>query len=372
MNSDAHKEHLYALILAGGGGTRLWPKSTNKTPKQFLKMFEGKTLMQITYKRFRKILPREKIYCVTVSNAYKKEILNELPSFLSDNIIVEPARRETGPAHGLGAAYIYKKDPDAVIVTEAADRLVKPVPTYLKTLKAAAKVAYEDRVLIAIGVEARYPHTGLGHIKRGIKIKEVNGINFFKLDKFVEKPPLILAKKYTASPNYYWNAGQFVWRADTLLNSLATHAPKIKSNLDDISLAFGTKNEKQELKKAYKKMPKIAIDYAIAEKEKNMVVAVADFFWTDIGDWKEVWENSKKDHLGNVIIDGNEPGGEIINIDTSDALIHTNGRLIAVIDVDNIIVIDTNDALLVCSKSKAQNVKQIVNRLKELKKEEYL
>jgi len=372
MTSEAYKEHLYALILAGGGGTRLWPKSTNKTPKQFLKIFENKTLMQITYKRFRKTLPKERIYCVTVSDAYKKEILKEIPGFLAENIIVEPARRETGPAHGLGAMVIYQKDPDAVIVTEAADRLVKPVPTYLKTLKAAAKVAYEDKTLIAIGVEARYPHTGLGHIKRGKKIKDERDINFYKIEKFVEKPPLKLARIYTASPKYYWNAGQFVWRADSLLASLSRHAPEIKSNLDDIAKALGTKDELKQIKSSYEKMPKIAIDYAVAEKEKNMMVGVADFFWTDIGDWKEVWENLKKDHMGNVIIDGSEPGGEIINMDTSDALIHTNGRLIAVIDVDNVVVVDTKDALLVCSKSKAQNVKQIVKKLKELKKEEYL
>ncbi len=372
MNGEAYKEHLYALILAGGGGTRLWPKSTNKTPKQFLKMFESRTLMQITYERFRKTLPRERIFCVTVSDTYKNEILKEIPGFLSKNILVEPARRETGPAHGLGAAYIHKKDPDAVIVTEAADRLVRPVPTYLKTLKAAAKVAYEDGVLIAIGVEARYPHTGLGHIKRGKKVKEENGINFYRLEKFVEKPPLNLAKKYTASRDYYWNAGQFVWRADSLLASLTKHAPDVKCHLDDIVLALGTKDEVRQIRASYEKMPKIAIDYAVAEKEKNMMVCVADFFWTDIGDWKEVWENSKKDHMGNVIIDGGEPGGHIINLDTSEALIHTDGRLIAVIDVDNVVVVDTKEALLVCSKSKAQNVKQIVARLKELKKEEYL
>ncbi len=372
MNNKDYKEHLYVLILAGGGGTRLWPKSTNKTPKQFLRLFENNTLMQVTYNRFRKILPKERIFCVTVSQVYKNEILKEIPDFIPDNILVEPARRETGPAHGLGAAFIHKKDPDAVIVTEAADRLIKPVSSYLKTLKAAAKVAYEDRSLIAIGVEARYPHTGLGHIKRGVKIKEENGIRFYKLDKFVEKPPLSLAKKYTASPNFYWNAGQYVWRADSLLASLARHAPEIKTHLEAIIQTLGTKEENKQIKSSYESMPKIAIDYAVAEKEKDMRVCVADFFWTDIGDWKEVWENSKKDHMGNVIIDGDEPDGEIIHANTSDALIHTDGRLIAVIDVDNIVVVDTKKALLVCSKSKAQNVKQIVSKLKELRKEEFL
>ena len=150
MPKDNYNNHLYALILAGGGGTRLWPRSRNKTPKQFIKLFNNQTLTQITSYRFNKILPWEKIYCVTVSSAYKKEILREVPEFISKNIIVEPARRETGPAHGIGAVYIHKQDADAVIITEAADRLVNPVSKYLNSLKAAAKIAYEDSVLISI------------------------------------------------------------------------------------------------------------------------------------------------------------------------------------------------------------------------------
>ncbi len=359
------EDHLYALILAGGGGTRLWPKSRNKTPKQFLKLFQNETLTQITVKRFRKILPYERIFIVTVSEEYKKEILKEIPNFYPRNIIVEPARRETGPAHGLGALYIHQKDEDAVIITESADRLVSPLELYLKTLTAAAKVAYEEDVMVAIGVKPRYPQPGYGHIKRGQKLKPVNGVKLFKLEKFVEKPPLALAKKYTASGNYYWNAGQFVWKAGVLLDSLAKHAPEIRARLNEIAKG-------KSLASSYKNMPKIAIDYAVAEKSKNFKLAVADFFWTDIGDWKEVWENLPKDDMGNVMIGGAEPGGRVVNFDTSDAFIHTDGRLIAVVDVDNIIVVDTKDALLVCSKSKAQNVKKIVEQLKEEKVTELL
>lgn len=372
MPKPDYKDHLYALILAGGGGTRLWPKSRNKTPKQFLKLFDNQTLTQITADRFRKILPWDRIYIVTVSEYYKKEIIRELPKIKKENILVEPARRETAPAHGLGALYIYRRDPDAVIITEAADRLVKPIPTYLKTLKVAAKIAYENKVLVTVGVEPRYPHTGYGHIKKGRRWGEENGVIFYKLKKFVEKPPLNLAKRYTVSGDYYWNAGQFVWRADSLLHALEKHSPDIKRKLDIIGQKIGTNSEQRTLRVQYKSMPKISIDYAVAEKEKNFLVVEADFFWTDVGDWKEVWENLKKDHMGNVIIDGAEPGGEIINIDTSDALIHKNGRMIAVIDVDNVVVVDTKDALLVCSKSKAQNVKQIVKKLEKLGRKDYL
>lgn len=372
MAADSYKDHLYALILAGGGGTRLWPTSREKTPKQFLKLFNNQTLTQITAHRFYKILPWEKIFVVTVSEEYKKEILREVPEILPENVIVEPARRETGPAHGIGALYIYKKDPEAVIMTEAADRLVKPVGRYLTILQKAAKVAFSERVLVSVGVEARYPHIGLGHIKRGKLWKTFGKTKFYKVDKFVEKPPLDLAIKYTKSGNYYWNAGQYVWRADDLLSALKEFEPEIAKQLDNISKHIDSKDEKKFLSKFYEDMPKISIDYAVAERAKNLYVVASDFFWTDIGDWKEVWENSPQDNMGNVIFDGHEEGGEVINIDTSDALIQKDGRLIAVIDVDNIVIVDTKDALLVCSKSRAQNVKQIVEELKKKDKKEYL
>ncbi|MGD8744611.1 MAG: sugar phosphate nucleotidyltransferase [Candidatus Woesebacteria bacterium] len=372
MSKDSYKNHLYALFLAGGGGTRLWPRSRNKTPKQFLPLFNKKTLTQITASRFREILPWDKIFVVTVSAAYKKEIIKEVPKLPSENIIVEPARRETGPAHGLGAVYIYKKDRDAVIITESADRLVKPVSKYLKTLLASAKVAYEEKVMVAMGVKPRYPHPGLGHIKRGKKWKKVNGVDLYKLEKFVEKPPLNNAKKYTRSGKHYWNAGEFVWRADIILESLRKNEPGVGKKLDEILPAIGTKSEKKVIQRIYNSMPKVAIDYAVAEKDKNFLVVVGDFFWTDIGDWNEVWKNLDHDEADNVIIDGDEPGGRVINLGTSDALVHTDGRLVAVIDVDNIIVVDTKNALLVCSKSKAQNVKKVVNKLKTEKQKEYL
>jgi len=360
---EEYKSHLYTLILAGGGGTRLWPKSKEKTPKQFLKLFGGKTLTQITCERFALNLPWERMFCVTVSQDYKQEILREVPQFLADNIIVEPLRCDTAPAHAIGATIILQKDPQAVIITEAVDRLVNPIEKYLETVEIAAKVAFEKKVLVSIGVKPLYPHTGLGHIKIGQPVYREGTVVFSQVDKFVEKPSIELAKEYTESGEYLWNAGQYVWRADVILAAIEKYAPEIAGNLHLLS---------QGLEKVYEAMPKIAIDYAVSEKADNMVVIAADFMWTDIGDWNEVWKNLPKDSSNNVIIDGEEPGGEVINIDTNNTLIQTDGRLIAVIDVDNIVIVDTKEALLICAKEKAQSVKQIVETLKEKNRKELL
>lgn len=370
-SSGSYKDHLFALIVVGGGGTRLWPVSRNKSPKQFLKLFGGKTLTQITSYRFNKILPWEKIYAVTTSEEYKNEIEKEVPEFVSKNILVEPMKRNTAAAHALGAIHILRKDPQAIILNEAADHLVDPQREYLKNQLSAAEAVYNKDLLLAVGIKPTYPNIGYGYIKIGAKIGEYQEKHVFKLEKFTEKPELETAKKYLDSGKYFWNGNQYVWGAQSFLNALKKYAPDTYGGMLQISKSIGTKSEDHILKNVYEKLPDISVDYAVSEKAKNFVMVIADYRWTDIGDWKEVWENLEKDTLGNVIIKGEE-GGEVINIDTSDAIIHTDGRVVAIIDVDNIAVIDTKDILLVCAKSRAQSVKKIVEKLKEEKKTELL
>jgi len=242
----------------------------------------------------------------------------------------------------------------------------------LKTLLVAAKVAYEDKIFVSVGVKPRYPHTGLGHIKRGEKYKSIEGIKLYYAKKFVEKPPLPQAKAFTLSGEYYWNAGQFVWRAKDYLATLEEFEPRLGESFKNIIEAIGSKKEERVILEEYKRIPSktvdgkpMSVDFAVVEKVKRMLVVEGNFFWTDIGDWKEVWNNLQQDEFGNVVIDGEVPGGRVLNVGSSDSLIHTDGRLIAVVDVENIVVVDTKDALLVCSKSKAQDVKKIVELLKE-------
>ena len=378
-HKETYEEHLYALIVAGGGGTRLWPRSRNATPKQFLKLFNNQTLTQITSVRLNKFIPWSNIFVVTVSEAYKKEVTKQGPQIPIANILVEPARKNTAPAHGLGALYIYKKDHDAVIVNAAADHLVTPVDKYINASKAAAKAAFSGNLLVALGIKPTYPNVGYGHIKKGVKFAIFEGKTLYKVDKFVEKPPLPLAIKYTKSGNYYWNANQYVWRADTYLTALKKYEPLLGTVMDSIFGALGTPDEKKVIQNQYKIIPDtttdgkdLSIDYAVSERADNFLVLPVDYNWTDIGDWNEVWENLDKDDSGNVIIDGDEPGGRVISLDTSNTIVHSDGRLIVIIDVDDVAVVDTKNAVLICSKTKAQNVKKSVEQVKYEKKLEYL
>lgn len=328
--------------------------------------------MEITGERLGKMLPWEKIFVVTTTKPYGDEIKKLLPKVPVENVLVEPERKDSAAAHALGAIYILGKDPEAVIVNAASDHFVSPQLNYEKTMFAASKFAFETKSLVAIGIKPLYPHIGMGYLKRGKKIGNSEGRYVFALEKFIEKPPLEIAKKYTESGEYFWNACHYVWRADTFLGEVEKYAKVLSDGIKIIQGHLGSANEKEVVAGEYKKFEKISVDYAISEKSKNFCMIVADYSWTDIGDWNEVWKNLSKDVDGNVIISGEEVGGKVINIDTTDALIHTDGRLIAVVDVDNLIIVDTKEALLVCSKSHAQSVKKIVEKLRESKRKELL
>ncbi len=317
-------------------------------------------------------MPWEKIFVVTTSKPYGDEIKKLLPKVPKANVLVEPERRDSAAAHALGAVYVLTKDPQAVIINAASDHFVTPQLNYERTMLAASKFSFDNNCLMAIGIRPAYPHTGLGHLKKGKKVSVSEGRYVFKRDEHVEKPKLELAKKYTESGDYFWNANHYVWRADTFLDEVKKHAPKLFGGISKIQEHLGKSDESEVISSEYKKFDKISVDYAISEKTDNFYMIIADYSWTDIGDWNEVWKNLPKDSSGNVIISSGEKGGEVINIDTTDAIIHSDGRLIAAIDVDNLIIIDTKEALLVCSKSHAQSVKKIVELLKEQKRKDLL
>lgn len=364
---DSFQKHTFVLILAGGGGTRLWPMSRDKTPKQFLKLFGGKSLFRLTFERALKITTKDKIY-VNTSAKYVTEVQKECPELKSDQIIGEPIRRDTAMGFAMGALYIKHKDNDAVIVNLCSDHLITPINHFVSDTKLAAKIAFEKNEFVTIGVKPSFPHTGLGHILAKNKYPGYTGV--LTGTKFVEKPPLPLAKKYTESGNYYWNTALYVWKAETLLTLLKEHSPKTTALFPRLEKSIGTDKEKEDLQLVYQMAPSISIDYALSEKMKKFGCIPGHFNWTDVGDWNETWKNLPQDENGNAIV-GPETT-EYIGLDSENNMLLLNKKLIATVGLRNMIVIDTPDALLICPKDSAQAVKKTVEMLKEKKLTDYL
>lgn len=369
--SEEINKHLYALIICGGGGTRLWPRSRNKTPKQFSLLLGKETLYQKTFKRLKGLVSLSHIYVITTTREYAEEIKRETPAIPSGNIFWEPIRRDTAMACGLGTMIIYQKDPRAIIMNFWADHLIKEKEVFLRAESVAARLAFEDKTLVAIGSKPRYPHTGLGYIKAGRLIKEINNFSVYQLKKFVEKPDLSTAKKLIAEGNCYWNSGMYVWPADFFLECLKKYSPEIYHPLQEIGEALGSKKFLLVMKRAYQKAPSLSVDIAVSEKVENGLVIPVEMGWNDIGDWREIYEVSSKDKEGNVIIKFGKKG-DFVGLESKNNLVQFNNRLIALVGVEDLIVVDTIDAILICQKNKAQKVKELVKILKERKKERYL
>jgi len=371
MRENVLNDHLYALVICGGGGTRLWPRSRNKTPKQFSRLFGKETLYQKTIRRLKGLVSLSRIYIVTTSREYAQEIKKEMPGIPSGNIFWEPTRRNTAIACGLGTLIVHKKDPQAIIMNFWADHLVEKEEVFRKVEKAAAIVAFEEKTLVAIGIKPTWPHTGLGYIKAGKVFERINGISVYKLEKFVEKPDQKTAEKFLKSGNYYWNSGMYVWQADFFLKALEKYASKTFSALEKIGNTFGKKEFLKVMKSAYEEAPDISVDVAVSEKVKNAFVIPADFGWNDVGDWSVIYELVSKDKDGNAIVKFGQKG-EFIGLEAKNNLIQFDDQLIAAIGVEDLIIIDTTDAVLICRKKDAQRVKDLVSLLKEKNKVKYL
>lgn len=334
--------------------------SRESSPKQFLKLFNGRSLFDLTLERAKKLTDPSRIFVSTAAKQlqFVKKAGLSIPA---ENIISEPMRRDTALAMGFGAAVIYSRDPQAVIINLASDHLITPASAFVSDVKKAIKIASETGLLTTVGIKPRFPHTGLGHIK------VVKGVGV----KFVEKPDLETAKKFIDSGTYLWNANIYVWKAAIVLNLLKIHAPKTYVNLPKVIESIGTDRERSAIQLAFQMAPTISIDYAVSEKLTKFGVVEASFSWTDVGDWGEVHNNLEKDKLGNVIY-GQKKKSEFIGINVKNSLFMLNKKLITAIGVENLMVVDTPDAILICRADDDQAVKQLVQILKEKNLTEYL
>lgn len=360
---SASLPHVFVVILAGGGGTRLWPKSRNKTPKQFLRLYTENTLMQDAYLRVRDLVDDDHIIVVTNAE-YEEEVHKQLPNVPKQNIIGEPAKRETAAAMLLGALIAKHYDPEAIVINQASDHVVTNHSEFVRELKAAALIAARGTSLVAVGIFPTFAHTGFGYIKVGEELESIDGLPTFAVAKFTEKPDLALAQAFVATGKYFWNANMYVWKADTLFEAFEQHSPAILKELKVVKSSIGTPSLAAKLEAAYKNIEKISIDYAISEKVNNLVLIPGDFGWNDIGDWAVVHALSQKNDVGNTVLC--ETGsGQVMFHDSKNNLIHAQDRLIALVGINDMVVVDTGEILLVMPKNRSQDVKKIVEEIKE-------
>lgn len=354
----------YALIMAGGSGTRLWPRSRTSRPKQFLDLTGELTMLQEAQQRLLPLIPPSNVLIAT-NQAYTDLASQQLPEVPKENILGEPEGRGTAAAIGLAAVHLRKRDPDAVMVVLTADHLIQHKEVFRRVLAAAVEVAQEGW-LTTIGIKPDYPETGYGYVERGELLSHVGGFDVYRVARFVEKPGRALAEEFFANNRYSWNSGMFVWRVSRILEEMERHMPSLYSRLSRIEEAIGTSHAEETFKRVWPGIATEMIDYGVMEKADRVAVLPADIGWKDMGSWTAVYDVLPHDKEGNAIV------GKHISHDTHGSLIYSPNRLVATVGLEDMIVVDTGDALLICPRSRAQEVKQLVDQLKQSGMGDYL
>lgn len=356
----------FGVIMAGGGGTRFWPLSRISTPKQFLNITGDDSMINDTIKRIKGIIPLDKIIIVTNKSQQKtlaKIIGDDIPQ---ENILVEPIGRNTAACIAYAALEIKKRCSDAIMGVFPSDHYIKDVDEFQEVLKSACSIAQNTDKLITIGIKPTFPSTGYGYIKYEngkIQAKEKSAFNV--LD-FVEKPNSLKAKAYLKSGNYLWNSGMFIWKTSVILKNFERFLPRLYGKIIKLEPYIDTEQEEEMVEKIYPTLPSISIDYGIMERANDVVVIPGDFGWSDVGSWDSLGSLFPTDENGNIV------KGDLVDIDTHNSIVYSNGRLVATVGLEDMIVVETCDALLVCPKNKAQDVKKVVEKLKEIGREELL
>jgi len=347
-------EHVYGLILAGGRGTRFWPKSRRATAKQVLRLFGDRSLIQQTVDRLRPVLPPERIWILT-NGHLRDEIVRQLPEVPKRQILAEPAQRNTAPAIGLAAQILHGLDPESIMGVFPADHVIgKPRP-YIRLLKSALKAARAGKIVV-LGIQPRWPETGYGYIEfpKGVK---PGGSESLPVKRFREKPDAKTAERFLKAGNFYWNAGMFFWKTSVLLDALRQHLPKTASLLASLP-PFGSRQFAKSLGEAFPKTENISIDYAVLERAANVVgIPAGDIAWNDVGSWNAVYELHARDRAGNAL-----RTHTMIENSTGN-YVDAEKKLVALLGVNNLIVVDTPDALLIADRSRAQQVGDLVKLL---------
>lgn len=353
--------NIYAVVMAGGVGSRFWPRSRKAMPKQLLKIIDNQTMIQATVSRLKPLIKDENIFIIT-NKIQAEEVRQQLNHIPEKNIIVEPFGRNTAACIGLASIIIKSIDPDAVTVVLPADHIIKEEEIFISTLRNAAKFAYESDGLVTIGINPTRPETGYGYIQ--IDEKKVSD-NIYKVLTFAEKPNYATALRFLESGDFLWNSGMFIWKVETILSEIKNLMPDLFEGLEDISKHIGKPTYQEVLVRNYGMMKKISIDYGIMEKSSRVYLTKGFFLWSDVGSWEEVYQLSEKDNNGNTAV------GMVYLDDVIDSYIYSPDKVTAVIGVDNLLIINHENTLLVCRRDKAQDVKKVVDYLKMNNLEQY-
>ncbi len=354
---------LTAVIMAGGKGERFWPKSRSGCPKQFLSLTaDGETMIQKTVNRLKPLVAPEDMYIVT-NAAYMELIAQQLPDLPRENVIAEPCARNTAPCVGLAAAVIQKKYGDAVMFVLPSDHLIHAEEMYIDTLRKAASAAEAGRNLLTLGITPTYPETGYGYIKY-VRGSGRDGI--YSVERFVEKPDLPTAKDYLKSGGYLWNSGMFIWKASSILANIEQYMPDLYEGLQPIAAAYGTEQFEAVLNEKFRMLPSESIDFGIMEKAQDIYTIPGSFGWDDVGSWLALERINPTDGEGNMF------SGDIVSVDTRNCTVCGGKRTVAVLGLEDMVIVDTPDALLVCDKNSTQDIKKILAAIREQNKTELL
>lgn len=347
-----------AVVMAGGMGERFWPASTPDRPKQFIDLTGEGTLIQQTVLRLAQIIPFRDIYVVT-SEAHLTLARTQLPQVPTRNFIVEPMRRDTAACIGLSAVWLEKVDPEATMLVVPADHFIPDPERFCDIALAALEYAHQSQALVTLGIRPERPETGYGYIEIGEECPEWNMERVYRARRFVEKPDRAKAEEYLATGRFLWNSGMFAWSVRTIREEIACYIPELHASLETLAQAPTHKDLVDELAAVYPCLPKISIDYGVMERSDKVFVVPSDFAWDDLGSWTAVARLRQPDEDGNVV------KGLVLTEDCHNVLVESKGRLVATLGVSDLIVVETEDAVLVCARDRAQDIRRLAAKAQE-------
>ena len=350
---------LFAVIMAGGVGSRFWPQSRERSPKQVLEIVGSGSMISNTITRILPLVQWDNILVVT--NKLQKDIIQkQVPSLPPQNILTEPLGRNTAPCIGLAAKWISHYDPNAVMVILPADHIIRDTEEFLLVLKHSVQVAQESGALVTIGIKPTHPETGYGYIQfeDSLENNKYAAESIYRVKTFAEKPNLETAEKFIKSGDFLWNSGMFIWKASVILQEIEKNIPELGEQLKKLEHVIGTESYQTVLERVYGVIRSISIDYGVMEKASKVFVSKGDFGWSDVGSWDEVVR------LTPVDADGNALRGTVIVKDSHHNYIDAGNKVVATIGIDDVIVITTDDAVLICKKGRSQDVKEVVDYLR--------